>query len=192
MQKFVVLVVFLGILSLPLMAADNPKLEVFGGYQYLHTGDITIDGQKFANSSANWNGWDTSATYNFSKHIGVEGNFGGAYKTVSGVSTHVYTYTFGPKVSFPSGRIDPFAHVLFGGLKLGGSKHGQSESFNGFTMAFGGGLDVKASKVIAIRLAEFDWVYYHFGNQTINGLGTIPSFSQSNNVRIASGVVFRF
>ena len=31
MQKFLVLVVFLGLLSLPLMAQDYPKAEVFGG-----------------------------------------------------------------------------------------------------------------------------------------------------------------
>ena len=55
----------------------------------------------------------------------------------------------------------------------------------------GGGLDVKVNRAIAIRLAEVDWVYYHFGSNTIEGV-EIPSFSQSNNARIATGVVIRF
>jgi len=38
MQKFLVLVAFLGLLSLPLMAQDYPKAEIFFGYQYLHLG----------------------------------------------------------------------------------------------------------------------------------------------------------
>lgn len=56
---------------------------------------------------------------------------------------------------------------------------------------FGGGVDVKATKLVAVRLIQADWLYYHFGSNTIDGL-TVPSFSQSNNVRISTGIVFRF
>ncbi len=73
MQKFVVLIVFLGLLSLPLMAQDQPRFEVFGGYQYLHTGQITIDGQTIPNSSEDWNGWDAAASYYFNKYLGDGG-----------------------------------------------------------------------------------------------------------------------
>lgn len=60
-----------------------------------------------------------------------------------------------------------------------------------FTMIFGGGVDVKANRAIAIRLIQADWLYYHFGSNTVAGV-TIPAFSQSNNVRVSTGVVFRF
>jgi opacity protein-like surface antigen len=66
-----------------------------------------------------------------------------------------------------------------------------SISENGFAMLFGGGVDVKATKIVAVRLIQADWLYYHFGSNTIAGV-TVPSFSQSNNVRISTGIVFRF
>ncbi len=55
----------------------------------------------------------------------------------------------------------------------------------------GGGVDVKANRVIAIRLAEFDWLYYNFSSTTVDDQH-IGGFSGSNNVRISSGVVFPF
>ena len=189
MQKFVVLIVFLGLLSLPLMAQ---KAEVFGGYQYLHTGDVTVDGVK-AFDSQGFNGWDTSVTGYFHNHLGVTGDFGGAYATVNGVHTHIYTYTGGPVVSFHEGPINPFVHALFGGVHLSFSESGggatASVSKTGFGMMFGGGVDVKASRAVAVRLIDVDWVYYHFGSIPAIDL---PAFSSSNNVRITTGLVIRF
>ena len=189
MQKLVVLIVFLGLLALPLMAQE--KVEVFGGYQYLHTGSITLDGETLPNSSQGFNGWDASLTGNFNKYLGVTGDFGGAYATIDGVSTHVYTYTGGPVLSMNAGRIKPFAHALFGGLHLSGSVSGEgttvSASKNGFTMMFGGGVDAKVNRALAVRLIEVDWLYYH-----LSGIDGSSAFSQSNNVRITTGIVFRF
>ncbi len=185
MRKLFLGTVLLSLFALPLMAQD--KVEVFGGYQYLHIGqNTTLDtnGQGF-------NGWNAAAAYNFRKHIGVEGDFSGTYATVSGVSWHVYTYAGGPVVSMPMGRIKPFAHVLFGGVKLSESDSGVSASESGFTTMFGGGVDVKAIKNISVRLAQVDWLYYHFGSTTIATV-PVPSFSGSNNVRISTGVVFHF
>jgi len=189
MQKLVLLIVFLGLLALPLMAQD--KVEVFGGYQYLHTGNITIDGTNVPNSSQGFNGWDGSVTGYFNKHIGVTGDFGGAYATIDTVSTHVYTYTGGPVLAFREGPIHPFVHALFGGVHLSGSEAGVTVAKTGFTTMVGGGVDVKVNKAIAVRLIDVDWLYYHFGSSTVAGVA-IPSFSQSNNVRMTAGIVFRF
>jgi hypothetical protein len=189
MQKFVALIVFLGLLSLPLMAQD--KVEVFGGYQYLHIGNITADGQTLTNSSQSFNGWDASATYYFGKFIGVQGDFGGSYATIGGVSTHVYTYSGGPVVAFRHGPINPFVHAVFGGIDLGGSESGVSVSRTGFTTMVGGGVDVKVAHHLSVRPIGVDWLYYHFGSSVIDGVG-VPSFSQSNNVRITAGIVLRF
>lgn len=192
MKSFLVLLVCVGLLSIPAMAEDYPKVAVFGGYQYLHTGTIHISGQDIPNSSQSWNGWDASVRGNFTKHLGLEGDFSGTYATISHVSSSVYTYAGGPVVSYDAGaKINPFVHVLFGGLHLKGSGFGVSDSINGFTMLFGGGVDAKVNKTISVRVIQADWLYYHFGNQTVQGL-SIPSFSQSNNVRIATGIVFTF
>jgi hypothetical protein len=145
---------------------------------------ITTTGQGF-------NGWNAAAAFNVSKDFGLEGDFSGTYAKISGVSFHTYTYGGGPIIYIGTGKVRPFAHVLFGGLKLSGSESGVGASVNGYTIAAGGGVDAKVSKVLAIRVAQVDWVYYHFGSQTVAG-ETLPSTSGSNNVRISTGVVVRF
>jgi hypothetical protein len=156
------------------MAADYPKAEVFGGYQYLHLGG--------SNPTVNMNGWDASLTGNFNKYFGVTGDFSGSYKTISGVDVKVYSYTGGPVFSLNhEGTINPFVHALFGGAHASVALSGVgSGSENGFTMLYGGGVDVKMSKLLALR-GQVDWVYYRFSG-----------VSESNNVRVATGIVLRF
>ena len=76
MARFLTLLVVSIAVALPLSAQDSPKLEVFGGYQYLHAGNF--DG---AGDSVNTNGWNASATFNFAKHLGIAADFSGNYKT---------------------------------------------------------------------------------------------------------------
>jgi hypothetical protein len=188
MRTFLVVVVLLGVLALPLMAQDNPKAEVFGGYQYLHIGSNSSGD---INSGQGFNGWDAAVTGNLSKYFGVTGDFSGSYATISGVSFKVYTYGGGPVVFTYAGRVKPFAHVLFGGAHLSGSESSVSVSTNGYTVMAGGGLDVGVAKNVAIRLGQFDWLYYHFSGFSAGGVST-GSFSSSNNVRFSTGIVFRF
>ncbi len=180
MRKFLVLVVLLGFFSLPLMAQDTPKAEVFGGYMYQYLGGdfATLNG----GSGVNANGWDASATGNINKHFGVTGDFSGAYKSISGVSGHLYTYGGGPVLAADFGaKINPFVHVILGGFTFGAGNGSGSISTNGFMMKFGGGVDFAVSKAIAIRLAQFDWDYYR-----------VQGTSEDKNVNISTGIVFRF
>lgn len=175
MKKIVVLFSLLFLVSICLQAQDYPKAEIFGGYQYQHLGgDFT---------GVNTNGWNASLTGNFNKTFGVTGDFGGSYKTISGVSGSMYTYTFGPVVSLNhEGVVNPFVHALFGGSHFSLSIPGVgSGGTNGFTMMFGGGVDAKVAPAFAIRVAQVDWVYYRFS-------GT----SESSNVRLSTGLVLRF
>ncbi len=190
MKKLVVCFVA-ALLSLPMMAQEisTPKVEVFGGYQYLRIGSDTSLGS--TGGAQGFNGWNAAGQVNVSKYLGVEGDFSGTYATISGVSAHVYTYTGGPVVFAQVGRIKPFAHVLFGGTKMGGSESGVSLSWSGYTTLAGGGVDAKVNKNIGVRVAQVDWLYYHFGSKTIAGL-QFPSFSGRNNVRISTGLVFGF
>jgi hypothetical protein len=179
MKKLLVLIVFLGLFSLPLMAQD--RVEVFAGYQYLHIGGSDgVSGQGF-------NGFDTAVTGYFNKYVGVTGDFSGSYATVQGVDVHVYSYSGGPVLAFREGKVNPFVHFLVGGSSFGASADGVSVSKNGFSMLFGGGVDVKVAHAISWRVADVDWVYYHIG-----GIDGGSSTSQSNNVRITTGLVFRF
>ena len=174
MRKLLVLALLVGLFSLPVMAQDYPKAEIFGGYQYLHLGGSGTD--------VNANGWNASLTGNFNDWFGVVGDFSGSYKTVSGVSASVYSYTGGPVVSLNhKGKVNPFVHALFGGAHVGAGYSGASASENGFTMMFGGGADVKLNQTFAYRLFQADWVSYRF-----NGV------SENSNVRISTGIVVRF
>ncbi len=191
MHKLVV-IVLATLITVPLAAQVTNKSEVFAGYQYLHfggttTGGITLNGQDF-------NGWNGSVTYNFSKHVGAKADVGGSYATVNGISNHIYSFTGGPVVSVGTEhKANPFVEALFGVSRFGGPSIplqgvNPSISRNGFTMMAGGGIDVRASKSLSLRLIQADWLYYHFSADSIGD----PAITQRNNIRISIGIVYRF
>jgi hypothetical protein len=173
MHKFMV-ALLLGMFSLVASAQEmgtTPKAEIFGGYQYTR-----FDG------GTNANGWDTAVTGNLNNWFGVAGDFSGAYKSQNGVSFSNYTYTFGPVVSWRHNpAFTPFAHFLAGGFRDSASFGGASASDTGFAMMFGGGVDVRATRRIAVRAIQFDWLSLHSN-------GT----SDNNNMRISTGLLFRY
>ena len=188
MYRLLSLVVLSVSLVVPLVAQDSTKVELFGGYQYLR-----MDNADGGGIGINANGWDTSATFGLRKHFGLGVDVSGNYKTQlsSGsnfpVDVHLYTYTFGPVVSWHSGF---FAHALLGGahgvpsgcaLNSGSPDECGSGVYNGFATMLGGGLEVKVRKSIAIRIFELDWVNLPFKD----GGG-------SSNFRFATGLVVRF
>ncbi len=175
MRKLFAAALFVGTISLPLVAQDYPKVEAFGGYQYLRLGG--------GNPAVNANGWNASVAGNVNEVVGVAADFSGAYKTLNGVSVDTYTYTFGPVISLNhEGKVNPFVHALFGGTHIGASLAGfGSSSVNGFAMLYGGGADVKLNRSFALRVVQADWVYYH-----------VSGNSSKKNLRISTGIVFRF
>lgn len=184
------------ILALPVMAQD--KVEIFGGYQYLHNGNVTTNGVSQPGTSQGYNGWNAAAAFKLNRFAGVEGDFSGTYASIapgqagsSNLSVHIYTYTAGPVLFVPAPFIRPFVHALVGGIHMTQGFSGVSASLNGFTTMIGGGVDAKIAPRIAVRIAQVDWLYYHFGSTTVGG-AAVPSISGSNNVRISTGIVLRF
>ncbi len=179
MRKTVFLVALLALFCGIALGEETPKAEVFGGYQYER---INVAG-----TGANFNGWNASIAGNFNKTFGVAADFSGAYHSESGGSLKAYTYAFGPVVSLNhEGMVNPFVHALFGGAHATLSVSGVgSAGTSGFTMLMGGGVDAKVAPRIAVRVIQADWVYYHFGD-----FGSEASLSK--NMRISTGLVFRF
>ena len=104
--------------------------EFSGSYAHL-TGPVGKDG------------FDISAGYLASRHLGLEADVGGYYSNKNSVTDNVYTYAGGPKFTF--GRrevVTPFVHVLFGGA------HEFNQNY--FAVLGGGGVDV-GSKKYALR-----------------------------------------
>ena len=174
MRKFIGFGMLLGMLSLAAFAQETgaaPKAEIFGGYQYTR-----FDG------GMNANGWNTSVAGNLNNWFGIAADFSGAYKTQNGVSFNNYTYTFGPVVSYRHNEtFTPFAHFLAGGSHASASVSGLSGSASGFAMMFGGGLDVKATRHVGVRAIQFDWLSLHSNGN-----------SDNNNMRISTGLLFRY
>ena len=142
------------------MAQDYPKEEILGGYSYLRSqGD-------------NFNGWNASAAGNANDWFGIKADFSGYYK--SGLKAH--TFMFGPQFSFrKEERVTPFVHTLFGGTHV---SDGGSDT--AFSMALGGGIDVKAAEHVAVRVIQADYVMTRFDGET------------QNNLPLSFGIVFRF
>lgn len=106
--------------------------------------------------------------------VPVGGGPGGGCRTFN-LSTHEYNVMFGPRVGTTIGRFRPFAEFEIGVGHVSAS----SESDTSFATAVGGGMDYKIFHAVALR-AEGDYVHTHFF-----GAG-------QNNVRLSTGIVFRF
>lgn len=213
MKKVLFWMSFSLILSLPVMAQDSGKSEVFGGYQFGHFGSVhTTDPfsglpSDVNNVSANVNasGWDATYTYHINQSIGVAGDFSGNYggPTVSeGVTgangvgiiqpvkyhMHIYSYTFGPVYSFASkGNMTPFAHALIGG----GTGSGSACSSGVSCTSVG-----SKSGIVAMIGGGVDMKYRKSLNlRLVQGDWIYTSFGtygSGSNIRLATGVVFHF
>lgn len=169
-------------LATTLFAQNKTKGEIFGGYQYLNFSD------GIATKRLSGNGWNTGFSYFFSRWVGVKADFSGAYATddTSGsqpFNVRDYTYTFGPVISARGhGRFNPFGEFLFG--RYHQTLSGFPSSVDGLAMLAGGGLDVNFSDHLSLRAAQVDWLYTRPPSAAIQ--------LKSNNVRIVTGIVFRF
>ena len=119
-------------------------------------------------------GWGGSVTGNLNRIVGLEVEFG--------TNPGLLTLLAGPHLAYhASGRVNPFGHVLFGGAhqrQIAPQAH--STAYNAFTTAFGGGLDVRAARVLSIRVIQADYLRESFKDDL------------QNNLRLSFGFVLRF
>jgi opacity protein-like surface antigen len=170
MRKMLIVIGLVLLVGSAAMAQDAPKAEVSGGYDYVR---ISPGGGL---PGLNCHGGGGTLTVYPNTRFGLTADIAACRVSVSGTSFHAVNYVFGPKIAFrSSSRATPFVEALFGGVHLSGG----GSSANGFSMAIGGGLDVKATDHVSIRIAQGDYVMTR-----ISGVRT-------NNFRFAAGIVFR-
>ncbi len=133
------------------VAADQPKVEVYVGYQYTRF------------SGANANGWEAAVTGNVNSWLGVKADFSGMYSYF----IHDHTYMFGPVLSARSERFTPFVQALFGGASFAGN--------NAFAMALGGGVNAKVNRNFGFRLFQADWLVFRENGFTFRRNGRISA-----------------
>jgi len=191
-KTFLLLAILLIATPQAVQAQRFEGIEIFGGYSYLQNNLSSTYSPFYAartpfGSDFSLNGWQASITEKATDWLGITQEFGGHYgtKQLQGINNHFSTFSIlsGPRFYYPGLKgMTPFVHALFGyeqatvelkgpGLKVTGSS---------YAMAFGGGVDVKVRKNLAIRVFQVD--YYRpqqFG-------------SSQNNLRVSTGIVFRF
>jgi hypothetical protein len=165
MKRFMLLAVVLLLSQGALWAQETPKAEVFGGFSIL---SISDEGERTTPL-----GWQASVAGNVTDKVGIVGDFGGGYKD----GFKIHSYLGGVRFGQRQEKVTPFVHAMFGGTT--GSDG--TESSTGFTMAYGGGVDVNTSNDrVAIRVVQFDWA-----PTRIDGLWV------KNIVRFGFGIVFK-
>jgi opacity protein-like surface antigen len=154
-------------------------------------------------------GFETSVIGNFSKHFGIKGDFSAHLSNDSGrgpltactptcttstqdfqFKTRLYNFLVGPEVKARnSTRFSPFAHALAGVAHTSATFTTTSptlslllkKSDNSFAMAFGGGLDIRASKRVSFRgIVDYNPVFIRDSGSDRRDL-----------VRFSLGVLFR-
>ncbi len=162
------------------LRGNFPRVEILEAYSYLN-----VDTAGHPTSGRNFNGWESSATYNPNGWIGVEMdvsahdqfNCGG----VTGLTCKQLSFLGGPKLAYRSTRTTIFTHGLFGGDHVSSGFLGLSRAEVDSALAVGGGLDYAATRHLSIRVAQVDYLL----TLHARGLGGI----HQNNVRASVGVV---
>jgi hypothetical protein len=174
------------------MSDDTPKVELFLGYQWLNPGGNIPDqtpppaGPLAFKLPSITQGFGTNLSYNFTKYLALEGNYGGDWNRNASISVA----SVGPKLTFRGDNVDFFVHTLLGFERF--STRGVDSS-NGIAAVLGGGMDLKLNKRIAFRVFEADFQYsrQNFSNSVPPNDSSLrrPTYYGE---RLTTGLVFNF
>lgn len=177
------LVLLLG-LGTAAQAQETPKFEIFGGYSYVRSKPQTKRVQPFL-TTTNSNGGSGSVAYNLNNWFGVVADIGG-YKPDTPLGGSAVSYLFGPRLSYRAkARYTPYVQVLFGGAHGSKEIYATGRTQDVFAMTAGGGVDWKVTDKISFRTAQVEYLLTRFDE------GVIRDKTQ-NNMRVSTGIVFRF
>jgi hypothetical protein len=171
MRKLLLGTIGLLLMSVPGWAQESyPKAEVFGGFSLSSIAAGT------PSTRTQFYGWQGAVNGNLHRNVALVGDFGGQYKSISGVGISNYQYLFGPRITVRRDNVTPFVHALFGANRA--SALGVSST--NLALGIGGGLDLNVSDRVALRVPQFDWTPIHGG-----GVWT------TNVIRVGFGIVLK-
>lgn len=173
-----------------------PKWELFGGYSVFDPG-AHISGELPGallplSSRLEWNprGAGVSVTYNFDKWVGLTLDTSTHWGSrESGLANRLddaafSNLSFGPKITFRHDRFSPFLEVLVGDHRLMPDAFTDVDKLG---VMLGGGIDVKVSRHVALRLIRADFVLSNYRY----GPTSVPS-TEIRGLRAQTGLVFTF
>ncbi len=186
-------------------AQEVPKQEIYLGYSFVRVNAATSVPAFTANGGLG------SFQYNFNDYVAAVAEVGGTHNgNISGVQldSTFMTYLFGPRFTVNKARkVEYYVHGLFGAShytrsilvttvvnpQTGVSASGRAEgSADAFSMAWGGGIDLKLSRTIALRPIQLDYLMTRFQPLFMDGVGSANSNSNQHHIRYSTGLVFRF
>jgi len=179
MRQLLVITCLLLLWPLSARAQETPKVEVFGGYSYAYI--------EAGQERVNTNGWHASIAINTRfRALEIVADFNGTYGLLSGVDVDTHTALFGVRFSLRRERAMTFTHSLYGFSRLRADAAVLGERIDGRTdtaFAFvpgGGGVDVKLSDRVALRVFQFDLLFTLWGRR-----------DAQFHPRVSTGIVFR-
>jgi opacity protein-like surface antigen len=195
MHIFSVLLFLLLLCTVTALAEEEyPRFEAFGGYSLGHV--VIGPDVPFADPShVNGSGFNVSAAGYFNRWFGAVADFSGHFnsqqvsfrdpftraRTRGTVETRVFPLAFGPQFRFPTRRVTPFGRVMFGWFRRNIDAPGFKPRDNDFAITFGGGLDLRATDRLALRIGQVDYIRSH-----------LTPTDWQNNVRFSTGLVFTY
>jgi Outer membrane protein beta-barrel domain len=195
MRKLLTLFPALLVLTIVSAPSAYSQVELYGGYSHM-----SLNGAP-SNIGSSSNGWAGGAYLHLLGPWGIEADYSNHYGVsqpalapLDGSRYYVpgLTELYGPRFTLAFPRIHPYVHALFGTV------HGvanvaipeapctaqgcpaMTTSENAVGLDFGGGLNVKATRHIWLRLVQVDYLRTQFTNNS------------QNDTRISAGLVFRF
>ena len=160
---------------------ETPKVELYGGYDYVrYHANPRINGVP-PSESFGANGISGQALYNPNSRVGIVGEVSGYSLARTGHNTtYQVSYLLGPRISLRRHAITPFAQVLFGGVwAADGVTLGPVSAFG---MTAGGGIDIRVSRYFAVRPVQAEYFMTKFPDGANN---------RQNNFRCGAGIVLR-
>lgn len=165
-----------------------------------------------------FNGFDTSIAYNFTRYFGIKADVTGHYRTepftdvffgateTLRTKDRIYNFLVGVQLkdNGKTKRFKPFAHALVGASRFASTGVNTAPTYppdnftlqskvTSFAMKFGGGIDLRVSRRIDLRLVELDYNPIFTRDFPVTGspYGSITQHSKTaNNITIGFGIAF--
>ena len=170
---------------------DHPRVEVYAGYSYWHPFDADINYRYY--EDAKW-GAEGSVTYFVKPWLGVIVQGSSHLQETLGITTPQYTADAGLQFQTNVRKFVPFAHVLGGGVLLGGPVLNQQKW--GYNGVVGVGMDwvpMYRHQWLGVRLFQGDAQYNHVDyGPLIVPAGISGGLAKNYTLSASTGLVFRF